>query len=130
MKVELSIRDIAILKKILKYCDQLEETEKRFGSSLEALSSDEIYLNAAAMCILQIGELTTHLTTEFRQKYSAMPWRQIKDMRNIAAHHYGEFSAARLWATMKSDIGPLRDYCTECISKLESEIVDTIQSDE
>lgn len=121
MKVLPRERDIAILKKIIKYCDQIDMTKARFGATLEALSSDEIYLNASAMCILQIGELTSHLTTEFRQQYNGMPWKQIKDMRNIAAHHYGEFSAARLWATMENDIAPLRDYCQACVMKLQEE---------
>ncbi|MDR3364968.1 MAG: DUF86 domain-containing protein [Clostridiales Family XIII bacterium] len=121
MKVSANDRNITILKKIAKYCDRINAAKERFGASLEALSNDEIYMNATAMCILQIGELTTHLSVEFRKQYNAMPWQQIKDMRNIAAHHYGEFSAARLWATMETEIDPLRDYCRDSIAKLESE---------
>lgn len=51
-------RNISILEHIVNYCDQIEETVRRFGESYDAFSRDTIYRNAAAMCILQIGELT------------------------------------------------------------------------
>ena len=50
-------RDISILRHIVTYCEQIEQTIERFGSSAEIFSADPIYRNAAALCILQIGEL-------------------------------------------------------------------------
>lgn len=58
------------------------------------------------MCILQIGELVGKLSDEFKAENNAMPWREIKAMRNIAAHNYGEI-----------DIPELKDYCIKCLSK-------------
>ena len=40
-----------------------------------------------------------------------MPWRDIIDMRNIAAHHYTQFSAKTLWETIKYDIPTLKMFC-------------------
>jgi uncharacterized protein with HEPN domain len=111
-------RDLDILQKIVDYCNQLDETKARFGNTLEALESDTIYKNAAAMCILQIGELTAHLTVEFKAAHPDVPWQDIKAMRNIAAHHYGDFRLHYLWNTMNEDIAPLRDYCNACIAEL------------
>ncbi|MDR1953233.1 MAG: DUF86 domain-containing protein [Clostridiales Family XIII bacterium] len=121
MKVSPSQRNITILKKIVEYCDQIDEAVKAFGKSKDALEASSVYRNASAMCILQIGELTTHLTTEFKAGFTMIPWQKIKDMRNVAAHHYGRFDDDILWETITEDIAPLRDYCNECIATLEKE---------
>jgi uncharacterized protein with HEPN domain len=101
-------RDISILRKIVNYCDEIDQTIERFGNTYELLQNDKIYQNAAAMCILQIGELVGHLSDEFRAAHSELPWRQIRTMRNIAAHDYENFSLKYLWDTMADDIPELR----------------------
>lgn len=114
-------RNVEILKKIIVFCDQLDEARERFGNSLDSLESDSLYKNAAAMCVLQIGELSSRLSSGFKCRFNAMPWQDIKDMRNLAAHHYGEFRSHYLWDTMINDITPLRGYCRECIVVLTKE---------
>jgi len=108
-------RDIYILKKIIKYCVEADETIQRFGNSFESLKSDNIYKNAAAMCVLQIGELVGHLSDDITVRYDEMPWKQIKGMRNIAAHGYEEFDVEILWQTLKADLPALREYCDKII---------------
>jgi uncharacterized protein with HEPN domain len=73
------------------------------------------------MCILQIGELTTHLTDDFRQTHTAAPWKEIRNLRNLAVHHYWSFDSTILWETANSDIKPLRDYCRQCIEELDAD---------
>ena len=109
-------RDIEILKKIIGYCDEIIEAQQRFGDNFESLQSDTLYRNAVSMSILQIGELTNHLTNEFKKEHSAMPWQDIKGMRNIAAHHYGKFDTQKLWETISGDIPELREYCEQLLS--------------
>jgi len=72
------------------------------------------------MCILQIGELVSHLSDNFIEKYNDMPWRQIKGMRNIAAHGYEEFDVDILWQTIKNDLPSLSVYCNDIIKKLRN----------
>jgi uncharacterized protein with HEPN domain len=114
-------RTIDVLKKIVSYCDQIDAAKARFGQSFEDLEKDPDYRNSAAMCILQIGELSTHLPLGFRQEHKGVPWQDIIGMRNIAAHHYGEFRLHYLWDTMNNDISSLRDYCNRCIEELDKE---------
>ena len=54
-------RDNDILLKIVEYCDEIKNTQQRFGDDISSLQSDSAYRNAVSMCILQIGELTTKL---------------------------------------------------------------------
>lgn len=67
------------------------------------------------MCILQIGELVGRLSDEFKTVNSKMPWREIKAMRNIAAHNYGEIDIDILWETALYDIPSLKSYCENLI---------------
>jgi len=110
-------RDASILRKIANYCDEIADTIAFFGSSYDLLNDNKIYQNAAAMCILQIGELAGHLSEDFRLSHSDMPWRQIKTMRNIAAHDYENFNLKYLWDTMIEDIPQLREYCNKIIQQ-------------
>ena len=66
-------RDAYILGKIVQYCNEADETVQRFGDSIETMRADNIFKNAAAMCILQIGELVGHLsdTITTKQKFLA-----------------------------------------------------------
>ena len=100
---------------MLKYCAEINDANNDFGNSIETLKSKSTYKNAVAMCVLQIGELTTHLSDDFKSAYSDMPWKDIKRMRNIAAHRYGSFDIDVLWDTVENDIPALRDYCNEII---------------
>jgi uncharacterized protein with HEPN domain len=121
MKVSPRQRDITILKKMIGYCDEINEAVSRFNATFEVLENDVIFKHATAMCILQIGELATHLTTDFKDSHALIPWRKITDMRHIAAHHYGKFDNDILWETITNDIGPLREYCKKCIEELQAQ---------
>jgi len=112
-------RNYDILNKMVRYCDQITDAKERFGNSFEALQSDVHYRNAVAMCILQIGELAGHLSDDFRVSYNGMPWREMKNMRNIAAHQYEDFSVQYLWDTIDEDIPALRGYCVEIVQQYD-----------
>ena len=112
-------RDIHILEHIVSYCQQIEETVARFGNDGSIFYSDPIYRNAAALCILQIGELVGKLSEEFRSQHSSIPWRQIKAMRNIVAHSYGTVDPETTWEVIQYDIPKLKKYCAKrSVSKL------------
>ena len=115
--MKLPDRNISILEHIIKYCDQIEETVRRFGNSYAVFSEDEIYRNAAAMCILQIGELAGKLTDDFRREYPYAPWKQIRGMRNIVAHSYGTVDPEITWEIIEEDIPALKQYCNDIVTQ-------------
>lgn len=108
-------RNLSILKHIVQYCDQIEQTMERFGRDHELFRADQIYRNAAALCILQIGELTGKLTDDFKAQHPNIPWRQIKAMRNIVAHSYGTVDTDTTWEIITEDIPALKSYCQSII---------------
>jgi uncharacterized protein with HEPN domain len=84
-------KNTGILERIIEYCNRIDATKARYGNSVEALENDYDHTGSVAMSVLQIGELTTHLTTDFKKQHSGVPWQDIVAMRNMAAHHYGQF---------------------------------------
>ena len=113
-------RDKSILRHIVSYCEQIEQTVEHFGNEEEIFAGNKIYRNAAALCILQIGELVGKLTGEFRQQHPAVPWRQIKAMRNIVAHSYGSVDPETTWEIITEDIPALKKYCCSILCDSET----------
>ncbi len=102
-------RDYRILLHIMEYCDKLIA----FTSDMDfdAFEQSALHQDACSLCILQIGELVHNLTDEFKEKHPSIPWRQIRSMRNIVAHHYGDIDTETLWYTISDDIPPLKNFC-------------------
>jgi uncharacterized protein with HEPN domain len=113
-------RNRFVLERMIWYCDEIDKTICYFGDSKENLLGNTVYKHALSMCVLQLGELTTLLSQDFKDTHTGAPWSDIKAMRNIAAHRYGEFSIDFLWDTVKADIEPLREYCENCISEIDA----------
>jgi uncharacterized protein with HEPN domain len=102
---------IYILEHIVKYCDEIDDGIKQFGNTVQSLQLNIHYKNSMAMCVLQIGELTTHLSEDFKISHSEVPWKAIKDMRNVAAHRYHTFGIEELFKTITEDIPNLQVFC-------------------
>jgi len=110
-----SERDISTLRHIVVNCDEITEAVSKHNLTIDLIAADTLYKNALAMSILQIGELVNILSEDFRNKHNAMPWREIKRMRDKAAHHYWTFDVNILWETVTEDIEPLKAYCEKLI---------------
>jgi len=111
-------RDFVILIKIIQYTNEIEQTIVRLNLDKDSFADDFVAKNAISMCILQIGELVGKLSDEFKHKHSSVPWRDIKSMRNIAAHNYGEIDTDILWETAIGDIPSLRSYCQNLVNNI------------
>lgn len=108
-------REASILRHIVSYCMDIQETVDRFGNSFEIFSTDKAYRNACAMCILQIGELVGLLSSDFKSEHPDIPWIEIKAMRNVMAHEYGNVSIKATWNTIQADIPALQRFCVDVL---------------
>ena len=112
-------RDCSIIKHMLQYCERINEAVGFFGKEYEVFKENNIYKDAVALSILQIGELSGVLTDEFKGKYNKMPWRQIKALRNIVAHRYGTIDPEVIWEIVNDDIPELEKYCKMILAEME-----------
>lgn len=106
-----SERDVFVLERIIMYGRQALAAVDEFGCSEKAFVGSFTCRNACAMCILQIGELSGRLSDETKDKISDVPWRNIRGMRNILAHNYGEVDPTATWLTVRQDIPLLLAAC-------------------
>jgi uncharacterized protein with HEPN domain len=116
-------RDVGILHRIVEYCNRLAEHHQTHNAKLdyEVFRVDHMYSDAVAFCIFQIAELCVHLSDECRALSPEIPWKNIRGMRNIVAHNYGEIKLETLWNTSVERTPELSISCTRLISKFTGE---------
>lgn len=74
-------KNIDVLEHIRNYCKDIETTIERFGNDKTIFDFDRDYRNSVCMSLLQIGELTGHLTEKFRESTKeTVYWPAIKGM--------------------------------------------------
>lgn len=113
-------KDKTILLKIMDYCLEIKDTHVYFKQDKELFTNEKagfIYRNSITMPILQIGELSKMLSTEFLNEYTTIPWKMIMRMRDIVAHHYGSLDYEIVWNTSISDIPELYQGIKEIVKE-------------
>ena len=109
-----------VLKHIKKYTVEIQKTIDRFGDSFDIFSKDLDYQRSISMCLLQIGELTNHLSEDYKKSTKQIiQWHMIKGLRNIFAHGYGNVQFEIVWESCKTDIPKLKEFCEKEIESFE-----------
>ena len=100
-------RDKIILDKII---DEANIATKMLSDiKQEDFVSDDILKRAAAMSVINIGELVKNLTFEFINEYKSVPWKAISGFRDVASHKYGTLDMNIVYNTVKIDIPMLKE---------------------
>ena len=74
------------------------------------------------MNLLQIGELTGRLSDDFKDNtQSQIPWKQIRSMRNLLAHDYGNMSTNKIWEAASEDVPVLLSFCEKQLKSFDQE---------
>lgn len=105
-------RDADLLLHIARYCDDAIDAARQAGSE-DAFLDSRLYQHAVAMCVLEIGELSKHLSDGFLQAHAEIPWRAICRMRDMYAHHYHRTDPHQLWTTATMDLPVLKAFCDQ-----------------
>ena len=110
-------RDRDVVEHIIRYCERIAGYMDKLGNSREMFLQDQMCQDAYCMCIAQIGELSGHLSEEYRDAYSELPWREIKDTRNFYVHNYGGVDLKYVWSTIAEDIPMLKEICQKSLEE-------------
>ncbi|MBQ0110326.1 MAG: DUF86 domain-containing protein [Oscillospiraceae bacterium] len=110
-------RDLAIIQKIYKYCTEIDDAHLKFGKSYDSFKNDTVYKNAVSLCIMQIGELSNHISEDFKAKNDFIPWREIRGMRNVVAHEYGNIDTEIVWETATENIAQIKEFCERILNR-------------
>ena len=104
-----------ILEDILSAIERLEERTKDIHSTDDFLSSASgmVLLDATCMLLIAIGESLKNLDKvtngELLPTYPSIPWKNVKGLRDIIAHHYFDVDAAQILWIIKNEISPLKE---------------------
>lgn len=114
-----------ILEDILSAIERLEERTKEVHSTEDFLcsSSGMVLLDATCMLLIAIGESLKNLdkTTNglLLPTYPSIPWKNIKGMRDIIAHHYFDIDASQILWILQNEISPLKKAILYFIKELK-----------
>ena len=87
------------------------------GKSRDEIFDDEVLIKALVNSIGNIGEASGKTSEEFRNKYPAIPWRAIRNTRNIIIHHYFGIDYDALWNIISNDIPELIEQVNNILEK-------------
>jgi len=101
------------IKKILEYT--IDSTEEKF-------LTDNKTQDAVSRNFEIIGETSSRLTRNFKNSYSNINWREIKDFRNTLIHDYFGTNYSTVWLIIQNDLKILQEKLIDINKKLSEEI--------
>lgn len=75
--------------------------------TFEQFVADRKTIDAVVRNFIVIGEASSHLPEDFIQEHPDFPWREMRDMRNIAVHEYFGVDNLIVWETLQNNLPPL-----------------------
>lgn len=103
-----------ILYDILSAIERIQERTKGIHSADDFLLSPEgmTLLDATCMLLIAVGESLKNLDKVTDGKllptYPAIPWKQVKGLRDIIAHHYFDVDAGQIFWILNHELTPLQ----------------------
>ena len=102
-----------ILYDIQSAIERIQERTKNIRSADDFLSSPEgmTLLDATCMLLIAVGESLKNLDKVTDGKllptYPSIPWKQVKGLRDIIAHHYFDVDASQIFWILSYELSPL-----------------------
>ncbi len=110
-KIEFNLRSfIEAIEKIETYSSDFDNGEDFYH--------DTKSFDATMMQFVVIGELISRLDEEYKTVHSSVPWKKIKDFRNIITHDYFGIDADEIWSIITLHLLPLKATIQELIEEL------------
>ena len=112
-------RNEIIIKKMIKYAQ--DSTKYLSNMSYEDFISDERTLVFSIFNLSQLGELVANIDKALRNKYSNIPWNDIKGIRNRVVHDYDGVQYRIIWNILTKNIQPLIEKLDAILKDLQQE---------
>lgn len=77
------------------------------GMSYAQFDRDRKTIDAVIRNFIIIGEAASHLSEDFLKNHPDLPWRDMRDMRNIIVHEYFGVDNMVIWETLKKNLPPI-----------------------
>ena len=77
------------------------------GMDADTFAADAKTRKAVLADFAIIGEAAAHVPEDVARDYPTVPWRSMRDMRNVVIHAYFHIEPAIVWETIQSDLPDL-----------------------
>lgn len=74
------------------------------GLTFEEFRADLQKVMAVERCFEIIGEASRHVPDPIKARVPEIPWRDLREMRNVISHVYHAVSMKLLWTTIRRDL--------------------------
>lgn len=100
------MKNRTILLKLVEYIDKIQSycNEKTY----ETFSENSQLVEACVYNLSQMGEMVNRLVDEFIEIHSAIPWYQIRGLRNRIVHDYEGVNLYLVWEIIENDLPELK----------------------
>ena len=86
------------IEKIKRYVDDL---------SFEEFTASDLIFDAVVRNLEIIGEASSHIPDSIQSAFPTVPWRLMKDMRNVLSHEYFGIDVDIVWKTARESLPQL-----------------------
>lgn len=115
MKVEKDIFRLEHIQEAIEKISKIVESLYHFGEFEEKWLEQDAMLRNFEI----IGEASAHISEEIKEKYSEIPWREIKGMRNFITHEYFGVDLESVWNAAITDLPILKIQILEILLELK-----------
>ena len=105
--------DLAYIDHILDCIRKIKEFS--YGLTINDFKTNELVQDAIIRNIEIIGEASKKVSSDTKQTYFQIPWKEISGMRDKLIHDYFGIDAEVVWKTIKEDIPSLEEYITHIL---------------
>ena len=88
------------------------------GMSFEQYSSNELVQDAVERNFEIVGEAASRIGDDFRQKFSSIDFRLLKDFRNVIIHRYFDVRQEILWNAKEYELADLKQKIQNVLQQL------------
>ena len=103
---------------ILESIDKVRRYSSDF-SHADDFFHDEKSFDATMMQFVVMGEAIGRIDEDFKRRHKEIPWRLVKDFRNLIAHDYFGIDAEEVWEIIHLHLAPLEKEIRALIEKAE-----------
>ena len=101
----------------LAFLTIIDSIDKINNYSISNNNADDFYhdsksFDACMIHFINIGEMIDRLPENVKSLHSHIPWRDVKDFRNLVTHNYFGIDADEIWDIIKHHLPKLKNDIT------------------
>jgi len=96
------------ISKVKKYTQDMTASE---------FAGNDLVLDAVLRNLEVIGEIAAQIPESFREEHNYIPWRDIKNFRNVVIHKYHQIDIDTVWNIVQEELDILQSQIEDVQNK-------------